>query len=150
MIFNNEQFDGVWSVQALQHIPNFELPVKEIFRVLKPEGYFSNYSWNNVFWVRVIYQLFRKKYHVKGHVPNRFWLARASEEQEKIIQTIFNNKISIRYSEILFTPNLRFFAPAVENSFLGFIDSYLSNNLGFFSSIAGQCSYHVKKLNSSK
>ncbi len=145
LIFPDNQFDGVWTVQAFQHIPDFSIPVQEAYRVLKPGGYFINYSWNNAFWVRVVYAIVNKVYHVKNYVPNRFWLARASEEQKKIIASTFHNKVIDRYSEVLFTPDFRFFLPGRLGTILGYIDSYLSNNRGVFSSIARQHSFHVQK-----
>jgi len=146
LIFQDKQFDGVWTVQTFQHIPDFSVPVQEAYRVLKPGGYFINYSWSNAFWVRVVYAIVNKVYYVKNYVPNRFWLARASQEQNEIIAAIFQNKVIDRYSEILFTPDFRFFLPGRLRSVLGYIDSYLSNNWGIFSSIARQHSFHVQKV----
>jgi ubiquinone/menaquinone biosynthesis C-methylase UbiE len=41
--FENESFDGAWSYTALLHIPkkSVEVPLKEIYRVLKPSGIFA-------------------------------------------------------------------------------------------------------------
>jgi ubiquinone/menaquinone biosynthesis C-methylase UbiE len=41
--FENESFDGVWSYTALLHIPkkSIDVPLKEIYRVLKPLGIFA-------------------------------------------------------------------------------------------------------------
>jgi len=47
LIFDDKVFDGYWSVQALQHIPNYELCVKEAYRVLKNGAAFANYSFNS-------------------------------------------------------------------------------------------------------
>jgi|GEM_PF-1300102 len=147
LIFDNEVFDGVWTVQVFQHIPDFEQPVKEAYRVLKPGGYFINYSWTNAFWVRVVYAIINKIYYVYNYVPGRFWLARASQKQIEIIEKVFHNKVVDRHSEILFTPDFRVYFPGALRSITGFIDSYLSNNFGLFSSIARQRSFQVQKPN---
>ncbi|HAS80955.1 MAG: hypothetical protein UR25_C0003G0118 [Candidatus Nomurabacteria bacterium GW2011_GWE1_32_28] len=41
--FENDSFDGVWSYTALLHIPkkSIDVPLKEIYRVLKPSGIFA-------------------------------------------------------------------------------------------------------------
>ena len=41
--FEDESFDGAWSYTALLHIPkkSVEVPLKEMYRVLKPAGIFA-------------------------------------------------------------------------------------------------------------
>ena len=50
--FEDEIFDGVWSVQTTQHIPNFFNVCNEIHRVLKPKGIYWDYSLNNAEFTR--------------------------------------------------------------------------------------------------
>ena len=50
--------DGVWSVQALQHIPDFHRACCEAHRVLAPGGRFANYSLSTTPVVRLVYGLF--------------------------------------------------------------------------------------------
>lgn len=145
LIFNDNVFDGYWSVQTLQHIPNYKITIKEAFRVLKNGGIFANYSLNIQWPIKLVYRLFGKQYHEKGNIPGMFYLARASSEQLKTIKTIFGNQVSKRYSEILFSPELKIIFPGRKSSFIGILDSYFSNNFGFFSGLARQQSYHAKK-----
>ncbi len=144
--FENNIFDGVWTVQTFQHIPDFEIAVKEAFRVLKPGGNFVNYSLNNQFPIRLLYNIFNKSYVVEDWVDNMFWLARASEKQKNCIEEIFKNKVLQRYSEVIYSPELYISSPGRENSFLGKIDQKLSNNFGFFGWFARQLSYHCQKI----
>jgi ubiquinone/menaquinone biosynthesis C-methylase UbiE len=90
LIFYDNTFDGWWSVQTLQHIPNFEKAVKEAYRVLAPSGMFANYSVNVQSFVRFVYCVMGKHYHIAGQIPGTFYLARASDEQLKMIQQAFN------------------------------------------------------------
>ena len=80
LIFDDDVFDGYWSVQTLQHIPNFKKTILEAHRVLKKDGLFANYSLNNQFVIRFIYKLLGREYIVQGNSP-RFYLSRASQEQ---------------------------------------------------------------------
>ena len=87
--FEDNTFDGWWSVQTLQHIPNFEKATKEAWRVLKKGGHFANYSLNNQLMIKIIWFLFGKKYHTSGHVKNQFYLELASNHQFLLIEEIF-------------------------------------------------------------
>lgn len=143
----DESVDCYWSVQALQHIPNYNKAIDEAFRVLKPGAEFNNYSLNNQWPIRKLYDLLGKNYVVKGHVDGAFFIERASNEQRLYIENIFANKVTERWSEILYKPELHIISTGKEGSMLGFIDSKLSNSLGLFKAIARQRSYHcVKKL----
>ena len=42
--FPSESFDAYWSVQTLQHIPDFNKAVYEAKRILKPGGVFANFG----------------------------------------------------------------------------------------------------------
>jgi ubiquinone/menaquinone biosynthesis C-methylase UbiE len=147
LVFDDEVFDGYWSVQTLQHIPNFETAIKEAFRILKNGGAFANYSLNTQWPIKLIYRLFGKGYHESGNIPGSFYLARASATQVEIIGSVFDDNVNKRYSEILFSPELKMTLAGRNNSILGVIDIHLSNNLGLLSGLARQQSYHVKKHN---
>jgi ubiquinone/menaquinone biosynthesis C-methylase UbiE len=138
-------FDGVWSVQTFQHIPSFEKAINEVFRVLRPGGYFINYSLNyqpHIGWIK---RLFGKRYLKSGFIENSFWLARASDEQKEKIEFIFSCQSTDRWTEILFSPELHFTSPGKQQSFLGYLDRLLSNNDGFLSWLARQRSFECEK-----
>jgi ubiquinone/menaquinone biosynthesis C-methylase UbiE len=145
LIFDNDVFDGYWSVQVLQHIPNYELAIKEAYRVLKNGGVFANYSFNRQWIIRIIYLLFCKKYHVSGYIPGIYFMARASNIQLKIVKKIFGTDCKQRYTEILFSPEIKVRFPGKLSSVSGYIDSSLSNSFDWFSGLARQQSYHTKK-----
>lgn len=148
LIFSDETFDGWWSVQTLQHIPDFRKAVSEAWRVLKPGGIFANYSVNNQDLIKLIFSAMGRKYHVSGQVSGRFYLARASTEQLKQVEKIFSNSVKKRYTEILFNPDLKIKFPGKEKSIFGKIDSFLSSDTHIFSWIARQQSFHTSKKGS--
>ena len=74
-----------------------------------------------------------------------FYLARASSEQMKVIKSIFNAKVTSRYTEILFHPDLKLSFTGRENSFLGKVDAYLGGSKLLLGCIARQQSFEVKK-----
>ena len=139
-------FDGVWTVQTFQHIPDFDKAVSESHRVLKLGGLFANYSLNIQPPIRWLRRLLGRGYLTKGWVDGAFWLARASHEQKKSVETIFGCAVSERWSEILYSPELRFILPGRNGNLLGAVDLRLSNSLGFMGWLARQRSYHCKKL----
>lgn len=143
--FPDYSFDGYWSVQTLQHIPDFSKATQEAYRVLRVPGYFVNYSLNNNKVISLIYRLCGKQYQTKGMVFGNYYLARASKEQENIVAQVFQNQIVCRHTEILFQPDLRI-QPGGKHSLFGRIDSYLSGNAKILSYIARQCSFHTTKL----
>jgi ubiquinone/menaquinone biosynthesis C-methylase UbiE len=142
-------FDGYWSVQMLQHIPNFLKAVQEAYRVLRVPGHFVNYSLNNNKVISLIYRLCGKQYQTKGIVSGNYYLARASKEQENIVAQVFQNQIVCRYTEILFQPDMKI-QPGGKHSLWGRIDSYLSCNTQILSYIARQCSFHTTKFSDRK
>lgn len=143
--FPDYSFDGYWSVQTLQHIPDYLKAIQEAYRVLRVPGHFVNYSLNNNKVIGLIYRLCRKRYQIKGKIPGNYYLARVSKEQENIVAQVFQNNIVCRYTEILFQPDLRI-QPGGKHSLFGRIDTYLSSNIHIFSYIARQCSFHTTKL----
>jgi ubiquinone/menaquinone biosynthesis C-methylase UbiE len=56
-------FDGVWSVQVFQHIPDFGRACREAHRVLRSGGRFATYSLHITPLNRAIYHLLGKPYH---------------------------------------------------------------------------------------
>ncbi len=115
-------------------------------RVLKPSGNFVNYSLNNQPHIQLIYRLLRKTYFTSSYVPKKYWLARASIGQKMLIEQIFKTIVEERWSEIIFSPELRFPLPGREKSWLGQIDKFFSNNSGLFSWLARQKSFHCRKI----
>ena len=59
---HDHSFDGVWSVQATQHIPSLELVYREAYRVLKIGGLFADYNLNHSNLTKFIYRFLGKKY----------------------------------------------------------------------------------------
>jgi ubiquinone/menaquinone biosynthesis C-methylase UbiE len=138
-------FDGIWTVQTLQHIPDFDKAVSEAHRVLKSGGVFANYSLNVQPPIRWLRRLLGRGYQTKGWVEGSFWLARASDEQKGIIGVTFGSAVSERWSEILYSPELRLAAPGRSGSVFGKLDAMLSNNIGFLGWLARQRSFHCQK-----
>jgi len=144
--FNNNSFDGVWSVQATQHIPSLELVYREVFRVLKVGGLFADYNLNNSYLSKLIYILFGKKYLVEGIVNNQFFLRRTTDKNRSLLNTIFKTKVRSRYTEILFHPEYKLSVGSREKSLFGMVDSYLANFGYLLQPFARQRSLHVLKL----
>lgn len=138
-------FDGIWTVQTFQHIPDFDKAVSEAYRVLRHGGIFANYSLNVQPPVRWLRRLLGRGYLTKGWVEGAFWLARASDEQKACLSTVFNGAVRERWSEILYSPELRFTAPGRSGSVFGKLDARLSNNAGFLGWFARQRSFHCQK-----
>ncbi len=82
-------FDGVWTVQVFQHIPDFARACREAHRVLKPGGQFANYSLHPTPLNRTIYRLLGKTFHTEGMVKNAFHFTSANDSQRQIIADIF-------------------------------------------------------------
>jgi ubiquinone/menaquinone biosynthesis C-methylase UbiE len=138
-------FDGVWTVQTFQHIPDFDKAVAEAHRVLKPGGFFANYSLNVQPPVRWARWLLGRSYLTKGWIDGAFWLARASEEQKKCVEAVFGCPVTERWSEILYSPELRIPQAGRHGSVFGKLDALLSNNAGFLGWFARQRSFHCEK-----
>ncbi len=143
--FEEEIFDGVWSVQTTQHIPNFFKVCSEIYKVLKPEGVYWDYNLNNAKFTRLIYKLFKKNYHTNGNLEGFYFLRRVNDEVFSTLKKIFNPNFEIRYSEILFSPELHFPIGGGPSSIFGYIDCKMTGKGLIRSLIARQCSFHVKK-----
>lgn len=142
--FPDNSFDGYWSAQTLQHIPDFAGAVSEARRILKTGGAFSCYMINDAALVRYIYRAARKPYHVYGNVPGSFYLSRGTAEHGKIIEKIFSSNVRTRFSEVFFQPELKFILSGRESSLMGKADSLVSGRwaLPF---LARQRSFHTVK-----
>lgn len=143
--FEDETFDGIWSVQATQHIPDFDIVCSEAFRVLKIRGIYWDYGLNNATLFRLVYKLFRKTYHLDGLIDGKFFLRRVNKNITNIVKDTFNSEPSVRYSEVLFTPDLGFPLGGEENSILGKLDSMFTGKFFLWKFVARQYSFHVQK-----
>ena len=138
-------FDAVWSVQTLQHIPSYEMAVRNIFYLLKKGGLFCTYSLNVQPPIKFLYALFGKKYHTKGMVDGMYYLERASNGQLKVIEQVFGAPVRSRWTEVIFSPEIFFSYPGGKAVFLGKLDAHLSSFSSLLSWFARQKSYHCVK-----
>lgn len=142
--FPSLAFDGYWSVQVLQHIPDFEQAVKEAHRILRPDGHFACYSLNRAKLIELAYRLARRQYHVRGKQSGSFYLARGSEREAGVVERVFGAPVTSRYTEVLFHPEFGLHTGWAA-SWIGRADACLSSGVPLFSWIARQRSYHVRK-----
>jgi ubiquinone/menaquinone biosynthesis C-methylase UbiE len=140
-------FDGVWTVQAFQHIPNFTQACREAHRVLKPGGYFVNYSLHSTPLSRIIYRVLGKSFHTQGKMNDApFHLSRASDRQRQIVADIFQGRVIDRYTECLFHPGLLHIGFAGRpDSRIGRFDAFLSNLPSLGQLLARQRSFEIHK-----
>ena len=141
--FDNESFDCYWSVQCLQHIPDFRLCISEAYRVLSKNGLFINYSLNNVLILNFIYKLLKRYYHINGEIAG-ITLNKASAFQVEIIKSIFSRDSKFRFTELLFHPELSTIS-GKEFSIIGKLDSYLGGYNKFLRILARQQSFEITK-----
>ena len=139
----NNFFDAVWSVQTLQHIPNYIQIYKKIYNQLKPGGYFYNCNLNNNYMINLVYKILKKKYLIKGF-NNNYYLERSSKIQKKYLEKIFKNKASTIYSELLFHPDLKIFTGS-SNNLIGKIDSLLTGTSIIKKIFSRQETFLIKK-----
>ena len=123
LAFNSELFDGFWTVQTFQHIPDFKQACSEAYRVLKQGGYFMNYSLHITPMINLIYRLLAKTYHKEGKIQNLFYLNKASDQQRDIVAEIFSCVVKSYYTECLFHPDLKFTITGKLGSWLGRLDA---------------------------
>lgn len=141
-------FGGIWTVQTFQHIPNFKQACVEACRVMKVGGLFACYSMQAVPWIRLLYKLFQKKYHVSGLSKpgvGQMYLDRANKRQEQLISEVFKGDVSLRYTECFFHPDVKITFSGRENSFVGKFDAWFGGNNCLNRLLARQRSYEVIK-----
>lgn len=139
-------FDGVWTVQVFQHIPDFERACSEAFRVLNTGGLFINYSLNPTPLNRIVFRLFGKPFHTEGIVRGKFLLSKANSQQKKVIKDVFRNEtVRERYTECLFHPDLRFSISGRPGSRIGQVDARIGSVPWLGRLIGRQCSFEVNK-----
>lgn len=139
-------FDGVWTVQTFQHIPDFERACREVYRVLKPGGHFNNYSLHTTPLNRTVSRLLGKTFHTEGIVKNAFHLTRANDSQRQIVEDIFRGGVLDRYSECLFHPDLKLIFTGRLGSLIGELDARLGASPWLGRWIARQRSFEVVKI----
>jgi ubiquinone/menaquinone biosynthesis C-methylase UbiE len=142
---SDASIDAYWSVQTLQHVPEFKSVIAEANRVLKRGSQFATYSLNNQKFIGMLYRLFGRKYVVQGEYAPGIAISRASNHQAEIIESIFDSPVATRYSEVLFSPELLLRFPGKSSSILGKLDRYLSGDSYFASIFGRQCSFHATK-----
>lgn len=120
-------FDGVWTVQVFQHIPDFARACSEAHRVLRPGGRFANYSLHITPLYRLACKVLGKPFHVEGMVKGAFYLARASDAQRDAVRGIFGGPVNERYTEYLFHTGLRMGSSGACGSLFGRLDAALSD-----------------------
>ena len=141
--FPDDSFDLYWSVQTLQHVPDFVKCVEEAKRILSGEGRFLNYSLNREKAVQILYRVFGKNYVVEGYTGSMF-LSRASETQISQIEKVFDNPVEKRFSEVLFHPDLRL-KTGRDDSLWGKLDAKIGSGLPILGLIARQQSFQTFK-----
>ncbi len=143
--FPNTAVDGVWTVQTFQHIPHYISAFQESYRVLKKNGRFINYSLHINPFIKFIYKVFGKRYHLEGDINGVFYLMRANNKQKGELANIFSGEIDDRYSECLFHPEFNLTFTGKERSWLGKFDHYLGRTYFIPDLIARQRSFEVVK-----
>ena len=137
--------DGYWSVQVSQHIPELENVYREAFRILKPGGIFCDFVLNNAGLTRLVYRVAGRPYHLNGDVEGRFFLRRASPENQSLLSSIFKVPVRSRFTEILFSPEVGLVLPGRVGSMLGRLDSMISGFPILTGLVARQQSFHLTK-----
>ena len=140
--FPDNSFDGYWTVQTMQHIPNFNGAISEARRVLKVGGHFANYSLNVQPSIRALSRLSGRPYVVEGKFGEHLFLRRAQPQHSELISSHFNAVVNRRFSEFLFQPNMRITSTGQAQSKLGKLDSFLSCSSPLLGSLARQQSFH--------
>lgn len=142
--FPGNSVDLYWSVQVLQHIPNFAQAVREARRVLRSGAWFVNYSLNRAPLAELIYKLAGREYVVAGRTQ-QFWLARATSAQRNEVRAVFGSEVRQRFSEILFQPNFGLKTGHLSSA-LGRLDAGLSSSAPPWAWLARQRSFEVQKM----
>jgi ubiquinone/menaquinone biosynthesis C-methylase UbiE len=144
--FEEGSVDAYWSVQTLQHVPSWQRAISEAHRILKKDSMFANYSLNNQKIVEWMYKKIKRNYIVDGEYIPGINLVRANNEQRKIIERCFGTPVEVRYSEVLYSPELLITRPGKRGSIIGKLDRYMSGSSIIARSIGRQSSFHAKKV----
>ncbi len=143
--FPDNVFDGFWTVQTFQHIPDFRQVCCEAHRVLKAGGRLENYSLHITPIVQLIYRLFGRPYHKEGMIKDLFHLTRANDGQRHVLSEIFGGPVKNRYTECLFHPDIKLTFTGREGNWLGQLDAYLGDFPALGRWLARQRSFAVIK-----
>ncbi len=143
--FADGSIDGYWSVQTLQHVPSWQKAISEAHRVLNANSIFASYSLNHQKFVEWIYNKVNRRYVTDGEYVPGINIVRPNVYQHEIIRQYFGNLVEIRYSEVMYSPELMFTRPGCAGSMLGKIDRYLSGKSFIAESLGRQCSFHAVK-----
>ncbi|MDP9148277.1 MAG: class I SAM-dependent methyltransferase, partial [Acidobacteriota bacterium] len=138
-------FDGVWTVQVFQHIPDFDGACREARRVLRLGGHFVNFSLHDAPLYRPIYRIAGKTLHLDGMVNDAFHLTRANCRQRATVASIFGGKVTDRYTECFFHPNFGLSRAGRCGSWMGRLDAWLGNFPAVARWIARQRSFSTVK-----
>lgn len=139
-------FDGVWTVQVFQHIPDFSGACREAHRVLKPCGSFVNYSLHITPLNLMVYRLLKKNFYIEGMWKNSFHISRANNSQRQVIANIFGGEVIDRYTECLLHPDLKLTFSGRVDSLLGLLDARLGDLSCLGRWIARQRSFETIKV----
>ena len=138
-INKSEIFNLVWSVQTLQHIPQFKKAIIIIYKLLKKNSFFFNYSLNKNNFFQIFNNL-KNFFYDKKFIKYPYHLEKFSNYQKNVISNIFNkNNICINYCEIIFNISNRKIS-GLPGSFLGKVDSYLTGRFFLLKYLARQVS----------
>ena len=141
--FPDGSFDLYWSVQTLQHIPDFVKCVEEARRVLMSGARFLNFSLNHEKAIEVLYRMLGKSYVVEGQSGNMY-IERATVKQSTMIEEIFSHPVQSRFTELLFHPDLRM-KTGMQGSFWGRLDAQIGSNYPLLAWIARQKTFETIK-----
>ena len=141
---DNEIFDFCWSVQVFDLIPNIKEAIKVTKRVMKSKSVFYCITQYRTPFIKMIYFIFKKKYHSKGLIKDNITINKFSKKDIKIFNKIFEGECLIEFSKFLFHPSLKIYSGS-EKSFFGNIYSYLTGKNYFLSLFARQISFKIIK-----
>lgn len=116
---------GIWSVQATQHFPDSVMSsfINEANRILKNKFLIEIYNLNPSLMHKVLYKATGKKLHIKGKMANMILNRLDSSELIAIWDDIASDaKPKVKYSELLFHPDLHF---SPKGKYVTFIENIL-------------------------
>ena len=72
-------------------------------------------------------------------------MRRGCDQNLKILEKVFKSKVIEKYSEVLFSPELKMGIGSKQSSYIGFIDRYLTSHSYLTKLFARQHSFHISK-----